>query len=85
MSYQETLRQLSYLAPAESFQHHLPNPDPERIARDIEENWEYCRIYHETEDWPALDRRALKDYAERLAEELKELYSEVFGGLNAER
>jgi len=75
MSYRETMRQLSYFAPAELFRHYLPNPDAESIAKDIEQNWEYCRIYHETEDWPALNQLALKDYAERLVEKLK-VYSD---------
>lgn len=69
MGYQETIDQLSYFAPVEAFRHHLPSPDPERIAQGIKENWEGCA----GEDWSPLDERALEDYAERLSERLKEL------------
>jgi len=75
MSFQETLIQLSYFAPVVAFRHHLPEPDPRNIARDIEENWESCKEVFR-EEWRPLNERALEAYAERLSKELKELYSE---------
>jgi len=75
MGYQETLIQLCYFAPVEAFRHHMPNPDPKHIARDIEENWESCKDVFK-EDWRPLNERALEDYAERLSKRLKELYLE---------
>jgi len=75
MNYQETIDQLRHFAPVSAFGHHLPNPDPESIAKDILGSWEECRAYHK-EDWSDLDEGALMEYAERLAEELQEFSEE---------
>ncbi len=65
MGYMETIIQLSCFAPTSALKHHLPAPNPELIAQDIEENWVDL-------GFRKLNRKALEEYARRVASELLE-------------